>query len=290
MRFYITSLIVLITTIICSSCTRVKDADITPRFLQIDSVQLANVDYTKHGAVSHKITDVWVYANNDLIGAYELPAKVPILGTAVKNITLLAGVQRNGISTDRVKYNFYDTYELNADWQPGTNKTIAPIFNYLPPIRMEMLMNEDFELGNSFTPANFKDTAIIKTSNTAQVKYGNYCGYIPLDSTHAEANNIITTPITLIPGEPYYIEIDYKSDMPIIVQLFCKYNNGQNAIKPLSGINPKATWNKIYLDLGAMASVEKAAEYNLIISVLKPTNAYTSYAFIDNIKILGPKK
>jgi hypothetical protein len=286
-RFFVCCLIIIY-TLGLPSCNIINPIESTPRFLQIDSVKLDEYNYNVHGATTQKIRDVWVYANNNLLGAFELPAKVPILGDNITDLTIIPGVLRNGIATDRIRYTYYEPYNTKIDWPLGTNKIITPTFKYVADTRIKMQMNDDFEIGNSFTPAN-KDTPIIKTNNSSLVQYGNYCGYIPLDSFHTEANNVSSIPLELKQGQEYFVEMDYKSTVPITIYAFAKYASGTTSIEPLGGILPKDSWNKIYLDLGALNNVIKAKEYNLIISVKKDAGQYTGYALIDNIKVIGPK-
>ena len=47
----------------------------------------------------HKITDGWLYVNGEYLGAYTLPAEVPILAEGPCNIIVFPGVKENGIAT-----------------------------------------------------------------------------------------------------------------------------------------------------------------------------------------------
>lgn len=77
-----------------------------PYFVRIDSVNVANTNYDNHGSVSEKITDIWVYSDNVFLGAYVLPANVPIINKASKNFEIRAGIKENGIDARRMEYPF----------------------------------------------------------------------------------------------------------------------------------------------------------------------------------------
>ena len=62
-----------------------------PTYLVIDSFSFET--FPGQGANSTAITDVWVYDNTGLLGAYELPAEIPVLGKGKKQITLFPGIR-----------------------------------------------------------------------------------------------------------------------------------------------------------------------------------------------------
>jgi hypothetical protein len=268
-----------------SACNVFNAKEPIPFFIQVDSAYVKNLDYGLHGNVSSKITDVWVYYNNNLLGGFELPARVPIIGDAGGKVTLQAGVLRNGLGADRNKYPFYFIKTYTVDWAAGTSKKITPDFEYVKFDQMKMYIHEDFEIGNSFVPVNI-DTPIQKSNNAI---YGTTCGLMSLDSLHPSSNNIIEQKLLLVPNKNYFVELDYKCDVPITVSVLCTTESGSSSIQPIGGLNPKATWNKAYLDLGALVTVVRAKEYNLIISVDLPNNQKTGFAYIDNVKMIGPR-
>ncbi len=267
------------------SCNIINPKEATPYFLQIDSANLAPTDLLVHGDVSKKITDIWVYQNNKLLGTYEIPAKVPILPEGGNNIDVLAGVFRNGISTNRIAYPFYEFKNIPITWAPGTITHYTPTFTYVAKEQMKMYVHENFEIGNSFTPTN-ADTPVIRTT---AAKYGNYCGHIVVDEGHQISNNVIAEKISIPNNIPYYIELDYKCDIPFDVSLLCISASGIITQNVVGSVNIKQNWNKIYLDAGALASAVKNKYYSVVISVTKPLNNSVGNVWIDNVKLIGPQ-
>ena len=72
-----------------------KKENLTPAYIKINDIELNN-------SSTDKITDAWVYIENQLQGVYELPAKFPVLETGVKEIRIKAGIKNNGISSSRI--------------------------------------------------------------------------------------------------------------------------------------------------------------------------------------------
>ena len=67
------SLISLFALIFMSSCELYNPAEPTPAYIHIDKFIL-NTAYLTEGSNSHKITDAWVYIDDQLLGCFELPA------------------------------------------------------------------------------------------------------------------------------------------------------------------------------------------------------------------------
>jgi hypothetical protein len=275
----------LIIAVFFNSCNIINPTEKTPYFLQIDSVQLQATNYSQHGEVSKKITDVWVYANNNLLGGFELPARIPILADSGAIIDIQAGVQRNGLSDDRLKYPFYKLANLSLNWKAGTTQMNNPVFTYVPFNQMKMYINEDFEVGNAFLPLT-TDTSIISITNDT---YGKKCGAIYLDNLHKQSQNIHQEQMDLLTAQQYYLELDYKSNVTIAVDVLCTAANGTSSIQSLGGVKPKETWNKVYFDVSALVNVVRTKSYRIIISAYKQDTQATGYALIDNVKIVGPR-
>ena len=96
-----------------SSCEIYNPSEDEPSYIHIDSISLTT-DYTAYGTASHKITDAWVYVDNELIGAFELPANVPVLKSGVHNINIRPGIKLNGIAATRSYYPFFNPCIFNS--------------------------------------------------------------------------------------------------------------------------------------------------------------------------------
>jgi len=50
----------------------INPAEPIPSYIHIDKIDLTT-DYSSQGTSSNKITDAWIYVDNELIGAFEMP-------------------------------------------------------------------------------------------------------------------------------------------------------------------------------------------------------------------------
>ena len=131
-----------------------------PSYIHIDYMAVSTSAHPLYGSSSSKITDVWVYADDQPIGAFELPATIPILMTGVHTVTIKPGIKIDGISELRSIYPFYMPYTASMNLVAGINNAIKinPTVVYSSSTIFQW--EEDFEQGISIDSANFSDTTI----------------------------------------------------------------------------------------------------------------------------------
>jgi len=92
------------------SCKKADINDGVPSYISIPSIKVDSIQ-SGVGSNSNKITDAWIYFDNNLQGVYPLPATFPVLLQGKQNISIKAGIKNNGIAATRAKYPFYDYYK-----------------------------------------------------------------------------------------------------------------------------------------------------------------------------------
>ena len=112
------------------------------------------------GSNTHKITDVWVYVNDQF---RHLKSSYNSFVTYSNNIRLFAGIKDNGISSTRVRYHFYKSSEYNIFIEDSI-VNIEPTFVYTENSNIE---HENFEgVGTNIdTTLNSEIDFEIKTGN-----------------------------------------------------------------------------------------------------------------------------
>ena len=268
-----------------SACNIVNPAESIPTYIQIDSVTLQSVVPEKHGSVSHKISDVWVYYNLQLLGAFELPAKVPVIANGKGQLQILAGIWDNGLSGTRVKYPFYtvDTFSFTA--QPGKSIAYTPTFRYRTadqPIIKYFV--ENFEQGNSFMPLA-GDTSLVRTNNLNEVFEGTWSGKMYMRDTDATAQCITSQAFSIPPSKEAYLELNYKNDVPFDVRMEVFWN-GSTIRSDIISLRERSTWNKAYLRLGGFASTYQNGQFKFYIRSSLPAGRTDGTILIDNFKVI----
>lgn len=268
------------------SCNVVNPSEGIPTYIQIDSVKLLSTMPEKHGSVNHKITDVWVYYNREILGAFELPARVPILATGRGQIQVLAGVYEDGLSGTRNKYPFYNVDTFTFDASPTEQIKHTPIFTYrtadTPAITYRI---EDFEQGNIFVKRYNNDTTIFRSNAPGDAFEGDWCGKVVFQDTLDNMECITSSSYFLPPGREAYMELNYKSDVAFAIRTEFEYNTTFFTDDVIT-LKASSKWNKIYVKLGGFAQAYQGASFKFILKAEKPTDMSTANLYFDNFKII----
>lgn len=240
------------------------------------------------GGNTHKITDVWVYADGQLQGIFPLPAKVPVIATGKEaEIILLAGIRKNGILDSPAFYPFYKSITRKVVLDELKEINIPLIFTYAPDAKFDVIA--DFEQTNQFNFDLDKNPATKIELTTEDAASGSGSGKITLDK------NVVVTEIatdetynklSLISGNAY-IELDYKGECEIGVGLvtFDDFNPaGLLSYKVV--LVPRQNWNKVYIDITEELSSPRLKSYKLAFGFTMPTGKDSAVTYIDNVKLV----
>ncbi len=266
-------------------CNVINPKEEIPTYIQIDSVQLLPVAMQVHGSVSQKITDVWVYYNRELLGAYQLPAKVPVLAKDKGQLQVIGGVWDNGLSGTRAKYPFFTVDTFTFDAKPTETIKHTPVFYYrsndTPSITYFI---EGFEQGNTFTHKD-GDTTFTKTNTPADVFEESWASKVELNETVKSFESITNQDFSLPPNRECYMELNYKSDIPFLIRMEILYQDTY-LTTDIIGLNAKNNWTKIYINLKGFASTYQYGKFKIILKGNLPDGQSSAKTLIDNFKII----
>ncbi|MDQ3048944.1 MAG: hypothetical protein M3R27_15445, partial [Bacteroidota bacterium] len=122
---FLSALIISGFLLFLSSCEIYNPAEQIPAYIRVEKFILTTDNFSQ-GSNSHKITDVWVYVDEILVGCFELPVTIPVLYEGSHQVKLRAGIKVNGISASRAPYPFYTIHEQTVDFQPTKKITLTP--------------------------------------------------------------------------------------------------------------------------------------------------------------------
>lgn len=283
----------LFSSIVLPSCNNFKGSQEIPAYIHIDTF-LFTTNYGLEGAASHKITDAWLYIDDDIQGCYELPATIPVLERGNHRVTIIPGIKLNGISKTRTINPFYTPYIIeNYNLEEKVIDTILPSTTYYPIDESSIVFRfkEDFERQVSLEETADSDTTITRTERDAPENWNDlennshYSGYVWLgDSTNYFC--IASEEFRDLPnqGNSIFLEIDYKCDEVFEVGLFAKISSVESI--PLVYVNPSPTWNKIYINLGPNITDTQEAEYFKFYIAGKIDEGSEAEYYFDNIKLV----
>jgi hypothetical protein len=278
------SLFAVVMMVLVNSCDIINPEEPIPSYIHIDKFTLTT--NSDQGTSSSKISDAWVYVDDQLIGAFELPKTIPVLYEGTHKVMIKPGIKVNGIAGTRAIYPFYTYYSSDANLIPDSTITINPTITYNSETVFEWM--EAFEDGGmSIETTLFSDTTIEKTSDIQYVFEGS-SGIIHLDDSNSvfEATSIDKFYDLPVGDDPVFLELNYKTESEIYIGLYANTSTQSNAFGILY-LNKSDTWNKIYINLKtAINNSTNATNFQVFFHIEKSSDIHNSVILLDNIKLV----
>jgi hypothetical protein len=277
-------LIIATTLTLIAGCYLVDSPEPLPCYIRVDQLVL-NTEYTKEGANTQGFKDVWVFVDGSSIGAYELPAVIPILSeNSTAELSFQAGIRVNGTLLSPSYYPFTTTYKSSISLSPLDTIIITPEFEYVSSV--QVAYKEDFETVHDFTIDVDGDTDSALKIFSDDPGAGLSCAYFELaGDTLMEVGSSYLIENFPTNGSPIYLELDYRNNVIFDIELIGYDINSQDKY-PFLAINPRENWNRIYIDLTSILIQSQFSAYRVVIGVSNIGHEGTAEVFVDNVKVL----
>jgi hypothetical protein len=284
--FYAAALALLL-----AACDIINPSEEAPAYLYIaDITKQTNPD--TEGSNSHKITEAWVFVDNEFLGAYPLPALVPVLAEGESEIRIEAGIKDNGISSTPEIYPFYEPWRVTLNLEPNQIDTLSPVARYLDNAGFAFIENfEDIDHIFQDLRQGADENRIQLTDDAFE---GEHAGLIYLDTAHAVVELATSDQFSGLQDNSVYVylELNYKSDIPVLFGIIGR-DNGVTGASPYydPGFLSKGEWNKIYFNLSALMFNNKFDNYQIGIYTAIPYSGgkferQNARVWLDNIKLV----
>ncbi|RLD19180.1 MAG: hypothetical protein DRI69_08950 [Bacteroidetes bacterium] len=255
-----------------------------PAYVHIDNFDLSTT--TSQGTASERITEGWFYADGEFLGAYSLPADVPVIAEGNTEILVFPGIKVNGIVSTPDIYPLYDRYEINLDLSPATTDSIKPKTEYIKASNFPFI--EDFETSNAFIDDldGNPETKVVVTESV--VFEGMHSAYIRLDSANFYIEVASLPVIENLPtnNSPVFLEFNYKNNVEFGVGLVGVSPSGPGGKVIILGLREKEEWNKMYLELTPSLFASDLPAYQILITAIHSSNNEVSEIYLDNFKVV----
>lgn len=259
-----------------------------PSYTLITDTSSFNSDIYQ-GAPSEKFQDMWFSDAGKSIGAVKWPSLLPFQKTGAAQIWVEAGISITGQDERREAYPLISQHIEVRDFKPGVIDTIYPVFKYLPNIDFKFI--EDFDRPGSFlkmNPAYKKGSdTIVRVNDSRAWKPGKFSGKIEMDPSHNILQLISEEYLLPRSGSPVYLEIDYKSNIPLDIGYY--YQDpvlGASRANSVVETYPNTEWKKLYIKLtDEVASRKDGTLYIIYIGVYNAENVVPE-VYIDNVKLV----
>ncbi len=237
---------------------------------------------------SSKITDLWVYVNDQPAGVWQPGRRIPLVANGNSTIKLVAGVRRNGITDNRIQYPFYATWQQQVHLVPEQTTTLAPEFQYFTNLNYWLA---DLNTGQRFDTLNCSATMQLVPSDSTLVDQGAQYGRIVLDTDHTIYRGVSSGDAFTTTGGAAFLEMDYRSDTRLLVGVRYLAAGAQYEVAyvyalPTKQADGSMPWNKIYVDLAEPWNVPGALDKRFFIKAELEAGATSGLVEVDNIKLV----
>ena len=257
-------------------CNIINPSEPTPTYIRIDSFLFEN-------NARHDIRYAWVYYNNNPVGAFDLPATVPIIASGTGTVQIAPGIPINGRGERPVAYPFFRIYTTNLNYEAGKIQTVNPTTGYYDSVKYDII--SEFEGGISKFAKYFGTTSITTTSVDSLRLDGTGTGLVVLAST-ADSTLDSTRTAFRVPEGAAFIEFEYKSSLN--VQIGIRGILASSLITDIEGwgVLPSTTWKKFYINITSFVNKYPGGDYHLYIKTTVPPGQTNGKLLIDNIRLV----
>ncbi len=273
--------------ILVSSCVK-NNPD--PSWLEVNEWQLnSNIALSGlEGELTERITNAKVYIDDELIGIFEVPFRIPILNAGSVNVKVYPVVINNGISATKKVYPFLNYYEIDAELIQNESLVINPVTDYKSFTNFWI---EDFEDINNAIESDGSSLATLQLSNENLSSFnGNFCGKVVLNENDTTWVANTTEQLAIQKGTECYLEIDYLITNDLYTGLLYVTPDAtiNNVNIRLNGQEPEnAVWKKIYIELKELiSSSPNNSQFLQTFSAFLDEDQTEGLIYIDNIKVL----
>lgn len=245
----------------------------------------------EEGQLTHNITDAWVYIDEQLIGVFEVPFKIPILKEGAVNVRIYPTIRVNGIAATKMRNEHLVPYEVNVNLVKNQTLSISPVTHYKDNVNFWVEDFEDINVKLTDDP-NTSSAHLTLANDTLKWFNGNYYGKVLLsaqDSIWVAYTNQ-DQQLSIPKNKQAILEIDYCNSVPFTNYLLFVNANGtnENAMitmnkSPLNALR----WKKIYILLSEVITAgPNNTNYIQAFRAFHDTAISSNLILIDNIKVV----
>lgn len=275
--------------VLFAGCSLFDPDEPLPAYLVIPELEFTT-DYITEGTDSHRITEVWVFANARMVGAYELPAVVPIIAEGPTDLQLFPGIKNNGKATFRQIYPLIGDIAVNKVLEPLRKDTIVPHFTYRP--NANVILVDDFETANVFRLDDNVQGTMEPVTESSIVFEGLRSLHLSLSETEVITRIKTNEQQYQLPGNRLsWLEMNYRCDNSMAIGLEANGPSGTQReftviLGPTIGPSGMPEWQKVYIELLPIVSVFPGSTFEVVVEAVKDQNNTTANLWFDNFKIV----
>lgn len=245
----------------------------------------------EEGQLTHKLTDAWVYVNEQLIGVFEVPFKIPILTEGLANIRLYPTIRVNGVAATKMRNEHLVAFDATGTFIKNETLTIAPKTHYKDDVNFWIEDFEDINVRLTDDP-NTSSASLTLANDTLKWFNGNYYGKVVLNTQDSiwVAYTNQDQQLSIPKNKQAMLEIDYCNSVPFTNYLLFVNSNGTNE-NPMVTMNPSPLtalrWKKMYILLSEVITAgPNNTNYVQAFRAFYDPAVANNFLLIDNIKVV----
>ena len=272
----------LLATLLAVGCQ--EDLAMPPAYVLVEGFELSTPGV---GGGRGDITEVWAFAGDEYLGAFPLPARIPVYLAGPTDMRFQPGVRRNGIRAQPDQYEFYEAPRRTLDLTPGQSIGLGTLpTGYRSDVRFGFV--ESFEPGASRVFTESIEGTELLGATVDCVSSGERSGRLLL--TEANATVAIASDVAisdLFTERPYvWLEVDVKSDAPVVWGVMGMDAQGFPVREFDPGSRPTEEWTKIYFELTEVIAAANVETLRVFFFANLPEGATEAEVFLDNVRLL----
>lgn len=287
----------LVLILILTSCDKFDGDQEIPSYISIDTIGFTT-DFSSEGTEKQRIVDAWLYVDDQLIGGFEMPFNIPVLDEGPVKVEIRPGIILNGISATRAPYPYFEPivfedFILEVD-EIATISGIETVYRG----NTEFVWREEFEdeaLAIVVGPngdAEIERTSPANSPSAFLDENSEYSGVVSLSSENPvmvlQSDDGNNSGFELRQGNFIFLELHYKSDVPITIGMFINQQNQFIEKRQFVGLNPTDEWKKVYINFTPIVNEEVAAiDFRVFFESFASIEQQVSRVYLDNIKLLS---
>lgn len=222
--------------------------DIKPKYILVDTLLMELGP--GQGTEKHNFREVWAYSDFNFVGAFPLPAEIPVLSGETTQLSFFPGYRLYG------QVNFPDNYPFAIRYD--TTITVPDETEFIPinpSVRINPLTNfnfvETFEAGSSFTFRFAQENSVNLEIYDGDAYDGTKCGRAVLTEENflLQQGNSIQLGNIPFNGTPVMLELSYKSEVQLGIGFYAYTALGESVRFVKVVMFPNENWNRVYVPI-----------------------------------------
>ena len=262
-----------------------------PAYLKIEPFVVDAVG----GAGWQKITEGWLYVGNEFLGAYSLPAMVPVLAEGSLEVQVFPGVRENGQVLTPGLYPFLERFLTTVTLTAAQTTTIQPVTRYAADAIFPWSVDRSTFDNSSIVLENRDSDTATSFIITTMGAFEGRSVKMQVDTAH-RVMEIATEELENLPStgnRPVWLEMHYQNTTPFELWILgTDATNTNELAQPVFQFVPSENWNKIYFNLTDFLVSLQQSKYRLFFRVGLPIDQSGKPAqdsgevYLDNIRLV----